>query len=110
MKNKNIYWIIGMIYIIFPDMVNAATKKKDNDECLLCDVAIGIGVAICDEIPACQAFLTIASVIILFTAVILFICGGKDVRREMMNELPSCKSLAATSAGYGATKLVLKRR
>ena len=100
-------WLLGLIFLSTPTLIKAAA---DEEECLLCDVAIGAAIAVCDEFATCRAFMLVIGAGALFIGLLMCICGGPDTRRDMCGNTPSYRRVGSTAAGYGLGKIFLKRR
>ena len=99
MNKANIFWIIGILFLILPTIAKAASD--DDDECLLCDVAMGVAIATCESFAACRAVMFLIGGIVLVIGLMMCICGGPETRRDMWSNTPSYRRVGATAGGYG---------
>jgi len=105
MNKANIFWIIGILFLILPTIAKAAS---DEDECLLCDVAMGAAIAVCESFAACRAFMLFTGGIVLVIGLMMCICGGPETRRDMWSNTPSYRRVGATAGGYGLGRAFMK--
>lgn len=105
-KKTNMFWMLAIICLSLTTIV----KADDEKECLLCDAAVGMAIAVCEEFSACRSFMLFMGIGILFVSLIMFIFGGADTRRDMWDSCPSYRTIGATAGGYGLTRAVLNRR
>ena len=105
LNKTNIFWFIGILFLILPTIAKAAS---DDDECLLCDAAIGASIAICESFAACKAFMGFVGGIVLVTGLLMCICGGAETRRDMWSNTPSYRRIGATAGGYGLGRAFMR--
>lgn len=89
-----------MVLIIMTRTVQA----EDDDECLLCDAAIGAAMAVCETNDTCNSLLSILAILGLCVLLIQCICGDDEDRDEIWDSIPSQNSFVATGSGYGLTR------
>lgn len=104
-NKTNLFWLVGILFLILPKIVRA-----DDEECDLCNIAVGVAVAVCEEFAACRMFMLFAGMIFLFIAIITCLCGGPDARRDMWNSRPSGRRVAGVAGGYYGARALLRRR
>jgi hypothetical protein len=105
-KKNIIFCIFGIIFLSLTTIV----KAEDEEECLLCDAAVGMAVAVCEEFSACRSFMLLMGIGFLFVSLMMCIFGGEDTRRDMWDNCPSYRTIGATAGGYSLTRAVLNRR
>ena len=101
--NKN-YCIV--VLFMFLAMLPKFAFAED-EECLLCDAAIGVGVAVCEQFVMCKMFMVLIVITSLFIGAIGCICGGPNTRREIWNSVPSTRRSLAAGAGYGIGRAIV---
>ena len=105
-NKKNMFWMLAIICLSLTTIV----KADDEEECLLCDAAVGMAVAVCEEFSACRSFMLLMGIGFLFVSLMMCIFGGEDTRRDMWDNCPSYRTIGATAGGYSLTRAVLNRR
>ena len=98
-NKANIFWIIGILFLILPTIAKAASD--DDDECLLCDVVMGVAIVTCESFAACRAVMLLVGGIVLVISAMTCLCGGPKKRRDMWDSTPSYRRVGATAVGYG---------
>jgi hypothetical protein len=99
-------WLLGLIFLSIPTLIKAA----DDQECLLCDMAIGAAVAVCEGFATCRAFMFVVGAVAIFISVLMCICGGSETRQGMWSSTPSYRRVGATALGYGLGRTVIRGR
>ena len=97
-NTQRIFWLVGLLFSIVIPVVKAF---DDDDECIMCDVAAGMAVAMCEEFAACRTLLNILTLTFIAFALIGCICGGPRARSEMWEKSPSLKNIGGSALGYG---------
>ena len=75
-------------------------QAEVDEECDLCNIAAGVAVAVCEEFSPCQAFMSLVTMIFLFVALLVCICGGEDSRRDIWDSRPTARQVAGFATGY----------
>ena len=97
-NTQRIFWLVGLLFLI---AIPVAKAFDDDDECILCDVAAGMAVAMCEEFAACRTLLNILTLTSIALALIGCICGGPRGRSEIWEKSPSLKNIGRSTIGYG---------
>ncbi len=105
-NKTNFFWLVGIIFLVLPNIVRA----DDDEECDLCSLAAGVAVAVCEEFAACRAFMFFGAMIFIFVTLLMCICGGPEARREIWDSMPSGRRVTGVAGGYYGARTLLRRR
>lgn len=105
-NKKNIFWMFGFIFLITSTIV----KADDDEECILCEVMVGVAIAICEEFAVCRTFMLFTGIILILVSLLMWCFGEKEIRRDMWNSSPSYRSIGSTAVGYSLTRAFLNSR
>ena len=100
---SSIFFIIGSLLLLFI----VVSADDNDDECLICDAMVGAAVAVCQEFDTCRTLMFYLCILSISVSLFAFIFGGPRVRRKMLRDIPSKRSLAATTGGYSLTRMFM---
>ena len=102
MKISRNFIIYALCALLFATKFAYGIDDEDDDD-IIVDIMIGVGLALCQESAACSGIMTIISIIILTTGLIVWICEGCKCDCER----PSNKQIRSgfrVGGAYGTTR------
>lgn len=102
MKISRNFIIYAIFTLLFATKFAYGIDDEDDDD-IIVDIMIGVGLALCQESAACSGIMTIISIIVLTIGLIVWICEGCKCDCER----PSNKQIRSgfrIGGAYGATR------
>lgn len=104
LKNKNLKFIIPVLFAIFAFGIKVARADDDDDDNFLSeiviDLIIGVAIGACQNNPTCDATLSIFCMVFLFISLICWCASGCEVSS------PSRKDFRRAGTMYIGNRLI----
>ena len=103
MKISRNFLFYALCALLFATKFAYGIDNDEDDDTVIVDIMIGVGLALCQESVACSGIMTIISIIILTTGLIVWICEGCKCDCESPSDRDIKRGLRIGGA-YGATR------